>query len=239
MKRLLLACLVLILSPPFVHAQRDAPVWESHLASVSICHTADRQVSMDLLYAKSGGPHEHTEHQMYLIAYLKKDEGTILKLASDASLLDKKKRDKKMLMEVLKDKCLVAVLDSKVAQRTEDDTFPFHFSFRYSDLFAKIKTLKNFELTNTTPSDGIYFNDQFKIIVFVPVNDSRYADKVAPHIRSHGDFVNIPANNPHPDNSDLHLRTPLLYFKPLPYEFQFVEFPLINASGNERVIFIN
>ena len=196
---------------------------------------------MDLLYARTGGPHENAEHQMYLLAYLKKDEDSILKLASDRSLLDKKKRDKKMLLEVLKDKGLVAVLDSKVAQRTDEevDTFPFHFSFRYSDLFAKIKTLKNFELTNTTPSDGIYFNDQFKIIVFVPVNDSRYADKVAPHMRSHGDFANIPANSAHPDDSLLYLRTPLLYFKPLPYDFQFVEFPLINASGKELVIFIN
>lgn len=182
MKLILLVCLVLTFSPPLARAQRDPPVSESYLARISIGHEEDRQLSLDLLFTKCMGPHEHTEHQMYLIAYLKKDEGTILKLASDASLLDKKKRDKKMLLEVLKDKRLVAVLDSKVAQRTDTVTFPFHFSFRSSELFTQIETLKNFDPAKTMGGNTTYFNDQFKIIVFVPVNDSRYADKVsAPH----------------------------------------------------------
>ena len=156
MKRILLVCLVLTFSPPLVHAQRNAPVWESHLASISICHKENGQLSIDLLFKKCLGPPEHTEHQMYLIAYLKKDEGTILKLASDTSLLDKTKRDKKMLLEVLKDRCLIAILDSKVAKRTDTHTFPFHFSFRSSDLFARIKTLKDFDPANKSgnPKSG-------------------------------------------------------------------------------------
>jgi hypothetical protein len=61
--------------------------------------------------------HEHTEHQMYLIAYLEKDEDEVLKLASDRSLLNKRERNKKVLLDVLKEKRLIAVLDSKVADR--------------------------------------------------------------------------------------------------------------------------
>ena len=176
MKRILLVCVLFNLSLPVAHAQRDAPVWNSYLANVSVYGTANSDLCVDLLFEKDGGPPENTEHQMYLIAYLETDEDEILKLASDRSLLNKRERDKKLLLDVLKEKRLIAVLDSKVAERMAFhrgkatwtlSTFPFHFSLSNKDLFEAINALANFDPQNVVHSDGVYFNDRFKLLVFV------------------------------------------------------------------------
>lgn len=55
-----------------------------------------------------------------------------------------------------------------------------------------------------------YYNDKFKLLIFVPVNDCKYATQVRKELRDMYDFA-------HFYDSD----TILLYFKPLPYRFQF------------------
>ena len=243
----MILCLLFSLSLSAAHAQRNAPVWESYLASVSIYHQDYRDLGIDLVFRKDGGPHEHTEHQMYLIAYLEKDENRILKLASDASLLDKTQPSKKMLLDVLRDKGLITVLDSKAAKRTayppgpfygkahlSAGAFPFHFSLSGKDLFEAINTLKNFDSENVTHSDGVYFEDRFKLLVFVPVNDSKYADKVSPEIRGRGDFANWSAKLAHPRGEWFASKTILLYFKPLPYAFHFRK-----TSDSPVEVFVN
>ena len=42
-------------------------------------------ITVDFLFKKNGGPYEHTQHQAYVLVYLKKDEEQILKLAADVT----------------------------------------------------------------------------------------------------------------------------------------------------------
>jgi hypothetical protein len=248
MRRLLVLCFLLNISVPVAYSQRNAPVQESYLASLSIYHQRDGDLGIDLIFRKDLGPPEHTEHQMYLIAYLEKDENTILELARNASLVNKTEPTNRMLLlDVLRDKHLIAVLDSKVARRTASRpglqygkaslaayAFPFHFSLSAKDLFRAINTLRNFDLKNAVDSDGVYFKDRFKLLVFVPVNDSRYADRVSPEVRGKGDFANWFANRVDPSDEGFALKTILLYFKPLPYDLQFRKKPNTDVD-----VFIN
>ena len=56
-------------------------------------------------------------------------------------------------------------------------------------------------------------------MIFVPVNDSKYATKVSNQLRETHDFAHFRDSE-----------TILLYFKPLPYRFQF------KPLGNEDVV---
>ena len=229
-------------SPTF--AQRDAPVWESYLPKISIYEDiSNRQpaITVDFLFKKNGGPHEHTEHQAYVLVYLKNDEEQILKLAADAELT--KKKNEKSFLDLLVEKKLVVSLDSQVAkiERTPrfadvsgnpkrtgaetvvDFSFPFKFTFTYDTLFQSVQKLGNFHLENVNVvGSEKWFEDKFKLLVLIPVNDSRLATKVSPQIRQAYDFANV-----------MNFKTALLYFRPLPYELQFKKY------GDETLIYIN
>ena len=61
-----LSTLMVLLCVWTTFGQRDAPVWESFLPQISVYHDAadrPRNLIVDFLFIKSGGPHEHTEHQ--------------------------------------------------------------------------------------------------------------------------------------------------------------------------------
>ena len=116
MIRVLLLMVAVSLMPLPAFAQRDAPVWEAYLASLSIYHENHGSITVDMLYKHEGGPYEHHERQMYLLAYLKRDEAEILKIASDRTLLDKTKPDK-MSLDVLLERKLVTILDTKAAKK--------------------------------------------------------------------------------------------------------------------------
>src|SRR2546422_1607760 len=207
---------------PSAFGQRDAPVWESYLPQISIYHESNNKgdaITVDFLFKKNGGPYEHTEHQAYILVYLKKDEERILKLAADPQLAKKQSDNAKRFFEVLTEDKLVAPLESKVAKlnsRTGVDTlaqfsFPFKFTFTDEKLFQSVQKPGNFRSDNVTVSGSTtWFEDKFKLMVFIPVNDSVYANKVSPELRKTWDFVNVM-------NTD----TSILYFGPLPYELSF------------------
>ena len=220
-------------------AQRDAPVWECYLPQVSVYHdhtnTKDPAITIRFLLKKNGGPHEHTEHQAYVLLYLQKDEEQILKLAADPELTTKKNEKTKLFLDLLVEKKLVVALDSQVASinrtprfpdvkgnpkpATTADTlaefsFPYKFTFTYETLFQAAQKLGNFNLENVKlVGREKWFNDKFKLIVFVPVNDSAHATKVSPKIHEMYDFANV-----------MNFNTALLYFRPLPYEFGFKKY---------------
>jgi len=232
-----LSILVLFLwvSPAF--GQRDAPVYESYLPQFSIYHdtiNGHNAITIDLLFKKNGGPVEHTEHQAYILVYLKKDEEQILKLAGDSQLVDKQNEKKtKPFLDLLVDKKLLVPLETQVAKinspgrrtprfadargyprRSGVDTlasfsFPFKFTFTYDKLFQTVRGLGHYSsATEEIYTEKItYFHDKFKFIVFVPVNNSAQANKVSPEVHKSWDFANVM------DDS-----TSLLYFRPLPYE---------------------
>lgn len=218
-------------------AQRDAPVWESYLPKVSIYHDGGRQkpaLTLDFLFKKNGGPHEHVEHQAYVLVYLKQDEEQIMKLAGDAELTKKENEKTKLFLDLLVEKKLVFPLDSKVAKitrtpRFEDvrgnprsysieelvgSSFAFKFSFTYDTLFQSVSKLGNFHPEKAEASGSeTWFEEKFKFIVFVPVNNSRHATKVSKELRETWDFANA-----------MNTYTALLYFRPLPYEFGFKKY---------------
>ena len=235
-----LSILILLLCVPTTFGQRDAPVWESYLPKILIYHNDSNghpALTIDLLFKKNGGPHEHTEHQAYILAYLKKDEEEILKLAADPQLTKKQNEKTKLFLDLLVEKKLVVPLDSQVAginrtgstqrypdvkgnpKQADSDsitqfTFPFKFTFTYEALFQSVRKLGNFNLENVNVAgSSTWFNDKFKLIVFVPVNDSAHASKVSPKVREAYDFAGV-----------MNFNTALLYFRPLPYEFGFKKY---------------
>jgi hypothetical protein len=244
MRRLTLSLVALCLLSTSAVAQKVAPVWESYLARQSIYREKVDSLTLELLFKKEGGPTEHTHHQMYILAYLRKDESQILEMAKDASLLDKRKADQPMLLDVLLEKKLVAILDSKIGKRarpaTQDDvgsygtesddrhgkaslrlnTYPFSFTFSNQAMFEAVSALGNFDEKNVIDGDHLYFEDKFKLLVFVPVNDCKYANKVSPELNQTSDVASTFSLD---EDDDLFLKysTPLLYFKPLAYEFEF------------------
>ena len=221
--------------------QRDAPVWESYLPSVSVYHDDSNgrpAITIDLLFKKNGGPYEHTEHQAYILAYLKKDEGEVFKVAADPQLTKKHAEKTRRFLNLLVEKKLVAPLESQVAKinsRTGgtprfpdvkgnprqlgassrgEFSFPFKFTLTYDALFESIRKLGNFHPENATDAGGSrWYDDVFKLMVFVPVNDSGYADKVSRELQETHDFANV-----------MNSETSILYFRPLPYEFGFKKY---------------
>src|SRR5688500_1135688 len=189
-----LSILIVFLWVSTVFGQRDAPVWESYLPRVSIYHDDSNNhpaITVDFLFKKNGGPHEHTEHQAYILVYLKRDEVEILKLAGDPELIKKQNEKTKLFLDVLVEKKLVVALESQVAKigktprfadvkgnpkRAGSDTlaefsFPFKFTFTYETLFQSVRKLGNFNSENVNiVGKSTWFNDKFKLMVFVPVN---------------------------------------------------------------------
>ena len=225
--------------------QRDAPVWEAYLPHISVYHEANdmpRSIVVDFLFKKEGGPHEHTEHQAYILAYMKKDEEQILKLAADPQLRTKKNEKTKQFLDLLIEKKLVVALETQVARisdvsmtryregsarRAGDDkesVFPFKFTFTYDALFRGVQKLGSFD-TKSADVVGSYtwFRDKFKLIVFVPVNDSTQANKVSAELRKMYDFANL-----------MDFENSLLYFRPLPYEFGFKK-----VAEDRLIVYIN
>src|SRR6185369_10487677 len=225
MRIALLSTLMVFLCVSTSFGQRDAPVWESFLPQISVYHDAadaPRSLIVDFLFIKSGGPHEHTEHQAYVLAYLKKDEAEILKLAADPQLRSKKNEKTKSFLDLLVEKKLVATLDSQVAKITEmrmprqvklnpgsqsadtESVFPFKFTFSYETLFRSVQKLGNFDIKSVdVVGNYTWFEDKFKLIVFVPVNDSAQATKVSAELRKMYDFTNF-----------MDFENSLLYFRP-------------------------
>src|SRR5437870_13561027 len=124
MRILWLSILIGFVWMPSAFGQRDATVWESYLPKISIYHESYNKgdaITVDFLFKKNGGPVEHTEHQAYILIYLKKDEEQILKLAGDAELVKKQNEKTKLFLEVLVDKKLVVPLESQVAKINSPD----------------------------------------------------------------------------------------------------------------------
>lgn len=113
-RRLTLLAVLWISTPAL--AQRDPPVFSSYVPSIALFNER-ATLDFDLLFCKAGGPIEHTEHQMYVLGYLEKDEARILELAADKKLTSKKQEVEKLLLDVLEEEKLAAILDTKVSKR--------------------------------------------------------------------------------------------------------------------------
>ena len=225
MKLLLFTLCVVLTCPAVALAQRDAPVWNSFLPRIALF---DERTTLDfeITFKKGGGPAEQSAHsQVYVLAYLEKDESRILELAADKKLTRKSEEKDKLLLDVLVNEKLVALLETKVAKESEAPVvispksgrasrgascYDFEFSFNNNKLFETVGKLKSFDHTNFVESDHRYYNDKFKLMIFVPVNDCKYATRIPKKQREFYDFAHFMDRD-----------TIIQYFKPLPYRFQF------------------
>lgn len=225
MRILFFALFAVFSNSAFVFAQRDAPVWDSFLPRIALF---DERTTLDFefTFMKNGGPAEQSpESQVYVLGYLEKDESRIWEFAADKKLTTKSKGNEKLLLEVLEEEKLVVQLETKVAKKSETplvispqsrrtivggNCYDFEFSFNNRMLFETMGKLKHFDPANFVQSDNKYYDDKFKLMIFVPVNDCKYSTKISQEQREFYDFA-------HFKDSD----TILQYFKPLPYRFQF------------------
>jgi hypothetical protein len=215
MSRIAFLVVLGLLFPSVALAQRDPPLTECYLASITATHAAGDRIALDLVLKKETGPTEHREHQMYLLAYLQEDEAEVLKICADEALLDKRAEgDAKLFLDVLLEKGLVTILETKTAPRQgfagQDvtgkysdgskagrekaeflklNTFDYSFELPYRDLFEKVSKLKHFRAEEVPPGTLIFYKRKFKILAFAPVNDSKYASKVSKNIRGKPDWA--------------------------------------------------
>ena len=236
--RALLSAATLLVLSASARAQRDprsgSPFWTG---SGSTTWTVFRRASTSC-GRKGGGPGEHEEHQVYVLAYLEKNEKEILKLAKDPKLMTKgskeqskkKKKGKaeKKILDVLLERKLVTLLETTTSKRISSEknkadpktrrrtfAFPFSFRFVHKKLFEAVSSLPGFDKKGKSLGRGFtWYEQQFKLLVFIPANDSKYADKVSPKNKTHYDFAYM-----------LDSTTIAQYFRPLPYVFQFKKIP--------------
>jgi hypothetical protein len=218
----------LALSLPFMFptagfAQRDAPVWESHLSRISVYNNNRTSSVLELDYKKEGGHYVHDHHQLYVMAYLQKDEAEILKMVPKEEAPKKKGPAKKFFLDLLIEKKLVKVLQTKATKvhpwnyKDQHDrrnhVYSFKFHFEHKALFETVESLVNFDSDNIsvygTKKDITLYGDKFKMMVFVPVNTNPYATKIPMNLRKQYDFP--------PGHWRLR---PIHYFRPLPYVFE-------------------
>lgn len=231
MKIILVAFFCIFTNPLVASAQRDPPVFDSFLASISLWKERT-SLDLELTFARLGGPIKQLDYsQAYVLGYLEKDETRILELAADQKLTMKSQNDAldnaghKLLLDFLVDEELATVLATTVTQQAKPPVllhakstrparglgyFEFSFSFENKVLFRAARDLRNFDPERFALFDQKYYDDKLKLMVFVPVNDCRYATAIPRKLRESHDFA-------HFYDSD----TILQYFKPLPYRFQF------------------
>jgi hypothetical protein len=158
-------------------------------------------------------------------------------MAKDEALTDKKST-KPSLLEMLVEKKLAVVLDTKVAKLNSPNgktpqfpdvtgkpaisgaknldafAFPFTFVLKVDDLFEASGKLAGVDNTKFNLSgDSKYYEQQISLLLFIPVNDSKHADKVAANIHDKPDFAH-----------GMNTRTSILHFKALPYTLSFVRY---------------
>ena len=210
---------------PIAFSQAHAPVWDSYLPRIALFNERTT-LDFEITFMKAGGPGEQSpECQVYVFAYLEKDEAKILKLATDKNLTTKAKGDETLLLDELMQENVAVQLETKVAKKTEtplvispksrrtiygDNCYDLEFSFNNTKLFKEIGKLKNFDHSSFVNSDAKFYNDKFKLMIFVPVNDCKYATLIPEKQRKFYDFAHF-----------MDSETIIQYFKPLPYRFQF------------------
>ena len=100
------------------------------------------------------------------------------------------------------------------------NAYAYNFQVSCAEIYEQVRKLKNFDETKTKGNSSVtFFMDRFKILLFAPVNDSKYANKVSEKAKefdySHGGGLPARGNG---------YSTPILYFRPLSYSFQLRNF---------------
>lgn len=224
-------------------------VHESYLANSTIYHSKNESLTCELTYKITGGLNVHKQRQLYILIYMRKDEDEIMKIATTPDYLVKGSQAGPQFLDVLLEKKLVANLDSKVAtmldrREAKDErgnplsndvvhegkfslsfhSFSYSFSFSQSQILESLSKLPSFEKGKIDDANPYHYGDEFGLLAFVPVNDSKYAEKVsASNGRGEWDYAkaNKKIKMGEPGGSQV---TPILYLRSLNYELGFKKY---------------
>ncbi len=155
----MLSLLSLIFISQLMFGQHTAPIIESYLSKISVAHIGN-DIKIGLEYSKTGGRLKKA-YQIYLIAYLEKDETVVLK-----NSINNLKRDS-----------LLVILVTDIIKKDEKALYYWEYSIATNKLINRL-IQNNLLKENDKESFGGYgrYNDRFKIMVFIPfLNDEKYS----------------------------------------------------------------
>lgn len=216
MKPNFLAILVFCSFSTSLWAQHSPLISNSYVSSFAVKRMKD-SLKVTVEYARDGGTESTRIYaQLYILVYLLDDEKEIRELVQKEEYTRKDSENSSQLLDVLKRRKLAAILDSKVSDASEaypadlpfDFRNKFEFEFSYDSILEKVSSLARYSNSKERRPP-----DRFGFIVFVPVNDSQYADKIPKHDDKLPDFVK--------DKSDKHFYDPyhiVQHFSILPYQ---------------------
>ena len=155
----ILSLLSLILITQLMLGQHTAPIIESYLSKISVVHD-NENIKIDLEYSKTGGRVKKA-FQIYLIAYLEKNETMVLNNS----------------LNHLENDSLTVILSTELIKRNEKGSYNWEYSINTKKLVNTLITNSILE-DNSKESFGGYgkYKTRLKLIVFIPfLNDKKYS----------------------------------------------------------------
>ena len=198
-----LSCLLLAGSS--ASAQHCAPIVESYLSQISIGPNKKRTaLELEVEYAKVGG-RRHPSYQIYLLAYLAKNEDQV-PAPLPADFIDTK---------------VVCVLHTEAIQQSKDGNYDFRVRLDMTELAQKIIELGHLtDADRADPGGWGSYNDSFRLAIFIPfLDDSTYS------------VVDSLPEDRHECN---YLRRRELLFQQLPYSFT-IHYGMVLAARPPRL----
>ncbi len=157
MKNILLSLIILFFYK-ISFPQHCAPIVESYLSGISVSNGKD-EINIDLKYSKLGGADKEA-YQIYLIAYLEKNEDRVIK---------------ESLNDLFKD-TLSAIIHSVVIKINDKRFFEYSFSIKHN-IIANI-IIKQAKLKGEISGGYGSYHERFKIMAFIPfLEDKKYSTK--------------------------------------------------------------
>jgi hypothetical protein len=151
----------LLLAATSASAQHCAPIVESYLSQISIGHNKKyTALELEVEYAKLGGRY-HPKYQIYLLAYLTKNEDRV-PAPLPADFIDTK---------------VVYVLHTEAIKQAKDGNYDFRVRFDMTELAQKIIELGHLtDADRADPGGWGSYTDSFRLAIFIPfLDDSTYS----------------------------------------------------------------
>ena len=181
-----------------VLGQHCAPIEESYLTTVSLSHQ-EENLKFHLEYFKSGGKVKQA-YQIYLIAYLEKNESAVFEEQKEKGKINAQLKN-------IKNDSVVMILDTEVIRLSENKVYIYDYTVSMNKLVETIVKKSKLDKKDRHSNGGYgYFNDKIKIAVLIPFLESTELsnDKRLPSDKHECNYAGKSS----------------LLFQPLPYEFE-------------------
>lgn len=200
------------------HAQKW-PLFSFNCVNKIELTVRNADVELSLNYVRNGGTRVQREFsQMYLVLYFDRDESRVKEIVNDKQYRQKSSEPEQQLLAQLEKESLGIVLTSKSSKsgrygRDGEVAGPIVGAVDKYDFVIKFDTLLK-SAQKLRPSidegEGKMLKEHLRLFVFVPVNDSNYANKIPPEGK--GESFGT-------DESVYDSKTLVQYLSHLPYRF--------------------